>query len=109
MAGEQLVIYAAIMSEPRNSPPSRPSSVATATMILRTRTLRRQVMFIGMLIAMAQVFLGALPLDKYLTERPTLMAIYWLSCFGLVIFIMLLALYDLLAVRREEKQKSIEK
>ncbi len=93
------------MLEPEKTPgKSRPSAV-TAKLILHTRALRRQVMFIGMLAAMGQVFLGALPLDKFLTERPTLMAIYWLVCLGLVLFIMLLAIYDLLVVRREEKQK----
>ena len=71
------------MPSPRKTPPSWQSSVVTATAILHSRSLRRQVMFVGMIIVMVQVFLGAVPLDAFLLDRPVLMLIYWLSCFFL--------------------------
>lgn len=82
-------------------------SLAMARGILASRYQRRQVMFFGMLLVMGQAFLGVVVIESFLTERPLLFAVYWLFCFVAVVFVLLLAVYDLLGVRREAREREV--
>ena len=47
------------------------------------------------------VYLGFSLLDEFLSKHPLIFAIYWLYCAVLVIFMLILAIYDMAAVKRE--------
>lgn len=76
-----------------------------ATLLLRDRQLRRQVMFYGMVGLVVQIAAGIAFFEAYLTERPLLFGLYWLSCLAAVLFMMMMALYDFLMVRQEARLK----
>ena len=72
--------------------------------ILRTRRLRRNLMF-GLTIAMMIfVFLGAYPLAGFLSGHPWIFLFYWLFCTFLVITAIILAIYDMLRVTQEGRE-----
>lgn len=58
-------------------------------------------MFYALTGTMISVFLGFTVLDEFLAKHPLIFAIYWLYSATLVIFMLLLAVYDLAAVKRE--------
>ncbi len=84
--------------------------VATARTALHSRLRRRQLMFVLMLAIMVQVFLGAVVIDGYLMRRGngTIFAAYWVFCLCALVFVFLLALYDILMVRSEARKKERE-
>ena len=47
------------------------------------------------------VYLGFSLLDEFLSKHPLIFAIYWLYCAVLVVFMLLLAAYDMAAVKSE--------
>ena len=47
------------------------------------------------------VYLGFSLLDEFLSKHPLIFAIYWLYCAVLVIFMLILAVYDMAAVKSE--------
>lgn len=47
------------------------------------------------------VYLGFTRLDGFLGTHPLIFATYWLYCAGLVVFMLLLAIYDLAAIKGE--------
>lgn len=67
--------------------------------IVRDLTVRRTAMFIVVLAALVMLFLGSTFLSGPLGERPVLFVVFWGSCAWLTFLAILLALYDLLAVR----------
>lgn len=78
---------------------------ATAAGILAERHLRRRALG-GFAVTMLGTFaLGLWGIDGWLKESPGRFAVYWLFCAGLAIFVMLFALYDALAVIREERDR----
>ena len=69
--------------------------------ILRDRHMRRTVLFWIVGADLILLGAGALLLDAWLSEHPVLFLLYWGTCLWLTATSLLLALYDLLALRRE--------
>jgi dolichol kinase len=94
-----------------NSPEEKPlrttSFVIHATRgVIRDQTLRRKTMFVLILIALLLLFAGFTFLQNSLKPREHLLwfGFYWLICLWLTLTAMLLALFDLLTVRREARK-----
>ena len=79
--------------------------LAAGWVIIRHRPYRRNLLFGLTLLALLMVFLGAAPLTTLLSQSPFWFAIYWIACFFLVGFVLLLAVYDLIAIRQEHRQR----
>jgi hypothetical protein len=78
---------------------------ATAAGILAERRLRRRALS-GFAVAMLGMFaLGLWGIDGWLAASPWRFALYWVFCAGLAVFVMLFALFDALAVIREERER----
>ena len=75
---------------------------AAGLLIMRTRELRRKLMFFVSIAAMLSVFLGGVVLMDFLIEHPWLFVIYWFVSGTLVLAMILLALYDMLRVRADQ-------
>ena len=73
--------------------------------ILRDRTQRRTMLFWIVAAALAQLAVGVIVLDAWLLANPVVFLLYWGACFWLTITSLLLALYDLLAVRVEARRE----
>ncbi|MGY8691105.1 MAG: hypothetical protein ACKVHP_25610 [Verrucomicrobiales bacterium] len=69
---------------------------------LRNLTWRRKLMFYLTLVALSQLGFGLLILDR-LSHSIILFVIYWGTCVFLVCLMLLLALYDMLAVRQGQQ------
>ncbi|MCH2061634.1 MAG: hypothetical protein MK183_13510 [Verrucomicrobiales bacterium] len=68
---------------------------------LRIRAARRKIMFYALAGTILTVYLGFALLDEFLSKHPFIFAIYWLYCAVLVVFMLILAVYDMAAVKRE--------
>lgn len=79
--------------------------LAFSTVVLRDRRLRRNALFGLTLLTLLLVFGGAVFLGDGLMEHPVAFLIFWGLCFLLVGLVLLLAFYDLLAVRREHRER----
>lgn len=78
---------------------------ALAAGILADRMHRRRALT-GFAVALLAMFaLGLWGIDDWLGASLWRFAIYWLVCAGLAVFVMLFALFDLLAVLREERDR----
>lgn len=76
--------------------------------ILRDYQLRRWAMFYLILAAVAILFVGSTLLMGWLREHPFLFLGYWGACAWLTLTAVLLAVYDMAAVRKsaiEEKNR----
>jgi hypothetical protein len=69
--------------------------------IIHDRQMRRKTMFVVMLAALAFVFAGVTFLEGPLRDQPIVFLIFWVSCGWLTLLALLLALYDMLAMRVE--------
>lgn len=78
---------------------------AIARAILHDRAARRK--FIGRMLiaALSMMAAGLWLIDGWLTSNPWLFLMWWAACAGLTCVVMLFALYDALAVIREERGK----
>lgn len=83
-------------------------SVTIARLILRTRASRRNLMFWLTLATLGATALGAFVLMEPLAEAPLLFLIYWAFVGFMLLFLILLALYDLLSVGREIRAEARE-
>lgn len=79
--------------------------LAAGWVIIRHRPYRRNLLFGLTLVTLLMVFLGAAPLTAVLSQSPFAFAVYWIACFFLVGFVLLLAIYDLIAIRQEHRQR----
>ena len=68
---------------------------------LRIRAARRKIMFYAMVGTILAVYLGFSLLDEFLSKHPLIFAVYWLYCAVLVVFMLILAVYDMAAVKSE--------
>lgn len=75
---------------------------ATGLLLLRTRELRRKLMFFVSIAAMLSVFLGGVLLLDFLVNHPWLFVVYWFVSGTLVLSMILLALYDMLRVKSDQ-------
>ncbi len=69
--------------------------------ILLDRPMRRRVLFWIVVANLGLLGTGALLLDAWLSEHPVLFLLFWGACLWLTLTSLLLAIYDLLAIRRE--------
>src|SRR5947208_3011545 len=76
--------------------------------IIRDMSVRRMTMFVVVIAALVMLFAGATFLNEILVEHHGVFIGYWLACALLTLLAMLLALYDLIALRlaalRERKR-----
>ena len=79
--------------------------LAAGWVIIRHRPYRRNLLFVSTLLTLLLVFLGAAPLTETLSKSPFWFAIYWIACFFMVGFVLLLAVYDLIAIRQEHRER----
>lgn len=78
--------------------------IAVAKGILGDTRARRSVLFVIVLADLLIVFLGAVPLNAWLLERPLVFIAYWLVCAWLTLTSFLLAVFDLLMLRRTARR-----
>jgi len=101
------------MSEP--TPPPRKTNplavvIATGLVILHNRRYRRNLLFGLTLVTLLWTFVGAAFIGGALMQRPVAFTIYWLVCFLLVLALSVMALYDLMRVRKDHhrEQRKLE-
>lgn len=80
-------------------------AIAVAKGIVRDQRARRTVLFFVVLAAMLMAFAGAVLLDRWLSASPLLFLFYWCACLWLTFLSMLLAVHDLLMLRRAAHQE----
>jgi len=73
--------------------------IQIAKAIVRDSQLRRGAMFWLTLGSLVLLFLGATVLDAPLQSRPILFILWWLACGWLMCASVLLAAFDMLAIR----------
>lgn len=85
--------------------------LATGWVILRHRPYRRNLLFFTTLITLILVFLGAVPMGRILASSPVWFAAFWIVVFFLAAFVLLLAIYDLIRIRKDHRKRlvSLEK
>jgi|TARA_B110000879_G_scaffold199120_1_gene271642 hypothetical protein len=74
-------------------------------MILQTREMRRKVLFQLVLVLLVLVCLGAWPLANWLDDNVWLFLTWWVASMIYGLMVILLAIYDMLAVVKEEREK----
>ena len=81
-------------------------SKALAKAILHDRVQRRKWLGRWLLLTMAWMAVGLWVVDGLLTKNPLMFLLWWGFCFLLACVLVIFALYDVLAVMREEREKS---
>ena len=76
--------------------------------LLQEKDARRKVMFYACIVTMVLVFGGVFLPVGALQKSPILFICYIGVCFASTIFMLLLALYDLLAIREQHRQEMKE-
>lgn len=88
-----------------NQEQQAPSAVTIGQAFLRNRKFRRNLLFGFTLLTIFLVFGGAVVLGEKLMEHPVAFLLFWLICFSLVGFILMLAIYDLGRIRKEHRRQ----
>lgn len=73
--------------------------------MLKRRSFRRNLLFGSTLLTLVLVFVGAVPLNRVLAESIVSFACFWIVVLLLVGFILLLALYDMIRIRVEHRER----
>jgi hypothetical protein len=76
-----------------------------ARMILRDREQRRRLLFKMLLSALGLMAVGLWAIDGWLESSPLRFLIWWAVCAMVTCAVILFALYDALAVVREERSR----
>jgi len=76
-----------------------------AAAILQDRPLRRRVLSSFLVLLLVMFASGLWVFDRWLTASPWRFVIWWGACGVLAVFILLFALYDAMAVVREERDR----
>lgn len=76
-----------------------------ARAILRDRTARRKLIARMLLLALVLMAAGLWLIDDWLAKNPRWFLLWWGACAVITSLMMLFALYDALAVIREEREK----
>ncbi len=84
-------------------------SKALARAILHDRGQRRKWLGRWLLLTVAWMAVGLWVLDGLLSRNALMFVLWWVFCFFLAGVLVLFALYDVLAVMREERAKSDER
>lgn len=80
-----------------------------ARMILHSREMRRKMLFQLVLVLLVVVVLGAWPLANWLGESIWLFLLWWGISMVYGLMVILLAVYDILAVISEERAEANDK
>ena len=75
-----------------------------ARMILYTREMRRKVLLQLVVVLLVLVVLGAWPLAGWLSGNMWLFLLWWGASLFYGLMVILLAIYDMLAVFKEERE-----
>jgi hypothetical protein len=73
--------------------------------VIRDSRLRRQFMFYGLVVALLLLFAGATFLDARLRQHVWMFFGYWFACAWLTLAALLLALYDMIAIRAAARRE----
>ncbi len=79
-------------------------AVDIATGIAFDQRTRRRAMFVLTLTALVILFVGTTFLWPVFPAHPLFFAIYWLVCAWITVCVMLLSIYDLIAVARTNRR-----
>jgi len=82
--------------------------IQTTKGIIRDQSVRRMAMFVIVIMALVMVFAGVTFLNGWLSGNPWIFLIYWVACAWLTLTSILLAIFDLLAVKlllRRERRR----
>jgi protein-S-isoprenylcysteine O-methyltransferase Ste14 len=71
--------------------------------LIRDQTARRRTMFVSLVVALVLLFGGSTFLQSLLIAHPVWFIIFWFICAWLTLLAVLLALFDLLAVRAQAR------
>lgn len=80
--------------------------VGLARMILRDREQRRRLLFQMLLFALGLMAVGLWGIDGWLESSPLRFLIWWAICAIVTCAVIVFALYDVLAVVREERSRT---
>jgi MFS family permease len=83
-------------------------SMVTARAILQIRQLRRRLMLYTVMTVSGLVAMGSWPFAGWLEDSLWRMVLYWGGVMFLTVFMMLLALYDMLAIMKEYRDRKSE-
>ncbi len=89
--------------DPENKTEKVAMGLAAGWVILRHRPYRRNLLFVTTLVTLLLVFVGAVPLSVALADSPFWFTLFWIAVFLLVAFVLLLAIYDLVQIRRDHR------
>jgi hypothetical protein len=80
-------------------------AIHSARGVIRDQATRRWVMFITLVIAMLMLFSGTTFLQPLLSvrEHPGWFVLFWVACAWLTLTALLLALFDLLMLRAQDR------
>jgi len=79
--------------------------IALTIGVIRDPRVRRWFMFYSLLVALVQIFLGVTFLWAPLLQNIWVFIAYWIACAWLTIAALLLALYDMIAIRAAGRQE----
>ncbi|WP_367874693.1 hypothetical protein [Luteolibacter sp. Populi] len=95
------------MSEKEKKPASQWSAnKGIARAVLEDRALRRRVMSRCLLVLLAIFAIGLWGIDAWLRANIWRFFLWWAGCGAWAVFVVMLAVYDALAVIREERDKT---
>jgi len=77
-----------------------------ARAILYDRSARRKIIGRAVLMVLLSMAAGLWILEEWLASSPWLFLLWWAGCAGLACVVLLFALYDALAVIREERREN---
>lgn len=84
-------------------------SLGLALAILHDRAARRQAMMRFVVLLLAVFAFGLWVVDDWLLASPWRFVLWWGGCGLLAVFVFLFAVYDVLAVVREERARFLER
>jgi len=82
--------------------------VAIARAILHDRAARRRMLAQSLIVALAFMVLGLWVVDGWLKETVIRFLLWWTGCALATLWVLAFAVYDVLAVVREERKKAFE-
>src|SRR5438105_14380544 len=80
-------------------------AIHSARGVIRDQSTRRWAMFVTLIVAMVMLFLGTTFLQPVLSprEHPRWFVFFWLACAWFTFTALLLALFDLLTLRGQDR------
>ena len=86
-------------------PSSWPADKAAAKGILRDRSLRRRAMGRCLVLLLAMFAIGLWVIEGWLEQNIWRFFLWWAGCGAVAVLMVIFALYDAMAVIREEREK----